>query len=131
MDKQKVSRRLVDVAAGTLLIGLLFSKFLMSLSMGILLLAAIINYKEGNIWRNFIQKKAYPATTLIFFIILVSGLYTDNIGKWGEQLRIALPFLLLPIAFAGLPPPATRQYTGVMWGFVPLIGIVSYRVVSN
>jgi O-antigen ligase len=51
---------------------------------------------------NFSTQPLYTLLLGIFFIYLLSGLYSDNMHYWGERLQIKLPYLLLPLSFATL-----------------------------
>ncbi len=39
--------------------------------------------------------------TILFFIPLVSGLWSEDINTWSKVIRVKLPLLLFPLAFAG------------------------------
>lgn len=55
----------------------------------------------------FAQVKTFARTpflvslALLFFIPFVSGLWSDDLSKWSDVVRIKLPLLFLPLAFAG------------------------------
>ena len=55
----------------------------------------------------FAQVKTFAATpfllglSLLFFLPFVSGLWSDDLHKWGDVVRIKLPLLFVPLAFAG------------------------------
>lgn len=48
--------------------------------------------------------KMLVALTLPFFLVLVSGLWSDDIIFWLKRVQLRLPFLVIPFAFANMPP---------------------------
>ncbi|MCP4437798.1 MAG: O-antigen ligase family protein [Aureispira sp.] len=114
-----------------LMIGLMVSKFMMSLGMFGLIGVALITTDLKAGFQNFLRNKAYVWTTGVFGIILVTGLYTENWGELLVRLRIALPFLSLPIVFACLPSFTKRQYHSLLYIFVLLTLVFSVGMFVN
>lgn len=74
-----------------------------ALSIGtVLFVCAALLHKNG-----VRQLRAFAATpycwtfSLLFFIPFVSGLWSADLAKWGDVVRIKLPLLFFPLAFAG------------------------------
>lgn len=111
---KKISRRdgLVFFCS-TWILGLFLSKFLLSVSMLGLLLLAISQPKLGWEWRKFRQQPQFWMLMGFFLIVALSGLNTTDTGRWLARLRVALPFLILPFAFARLPKLSRRAYLGI------------------
>lgn len=114
-----------------LMIGLMVSKFMMSLGMFGLIGVALITTDLKAGFQNFWQNKAYFWTTGLFGIILFSGIYTSNWGELLLRLRIALPFFSLPLVFAAIPPFSRRQYFGLLYVFIGLTFIFSVGMFIN
>ncbi len=112
----------------SLLIFLVSSKFLLSVSMIVLLLLGLQN---KNVLSLFWKNKAYVSISLIFFIILLSGLYSSNLNYWLERVQIKLPLLVLPIAFAGLPHFSLRELCLLLYAFLGIIFLCSLGVGIN
>lgn len=98
------------MASVALFIGLICSKFLISLSMITLLLTGLCSISSRNIWAAFRDYKAFIAPIGIFLLFLISALCSTNMAAGWERIRIALPLLALPIAFMLLPPFPKRHY---------------------
>ncbi|MEN9611047.1 MAG: hypothetical protein RLZZ628_1861, partial [Bacteroidota bacterium] len=122
-----------------LIIGLITSKFLLSVSIWLLIFAALFRLREktllpqytGNIIQQF---KIYPAfliITLWFTTVFISGLWSEDIGFWLERVRLRLPFVILPIAFMSLPAFTSRQLYSLFYGFVILMSLISSGVLMN
>ena len=114
-----------------LLVALLTSKFLLTLGMVALVALGLIQKDLKTVWQNFISDKALLTLTSIFLIVLISGLYSENITYLLERLRIKLPFLLLPIALAGLPKFTDKQYFSLLYLFIASIIISCIGVGIN
>lgn len=114
-----------------LIVALLTSKFLLTIGMLALVALGLVRKDLKTVWQNFISNKTLVALTAIFFIVLISGLYSENIVYLSERLRIKLPFLLLPIAIAGLPKFTDRQYFSLLYLLVGLVVISCVGVGVN
>jgi len=77
-----------------------------------------LNSQLHSNWQNFISNKAYLAVTVFFFLILTTGIYSSDTSYWLERLRIKLPFLLLPFAFASIPQMKEREYLSILYFYL-------------
>ncbi|MFK8005114.1 MAG: O-antigen ligase family protein [Saprospiraceae bacterium] len=112
---------------------LIYSKFVISVAMICLLAMSVfeldfekkqplrLNSQLQPNWQNFISNKAYLAVTIFFFLILVTGIYSSDMNYWLERLRIKLPFLLLPFAFASIPQMKEREYLSIFYFYLILL----------
>jgi O-antigen ligase len=78
-------------------------------------------------FRHFWQNKALVALTIPFLLVLISGLWSENNVYWLERVRIKLPFLILPLAFANLPPLSKKQFWGIFYVFLIAFSIFCGR----
>jgi O-antigen ligase len=76
---------------------------------------------------RFWQNKALVALTIPFLLVLVSGLWSENGVYWLERVRIKLPFLILPLAFANLPPLSKKQFFTIFYVFLVAFSVFSGR----
>lgn len=82
-------------------------------------------------WNDFKANKAYLAVTSIFLITTYSGVYSDLSPFYWERVRVALPFLILPIAFSGLPQLSKRQSHLVLYFLLIAVSITSIVTLVN
>jgi len=126
---------------GLSIISLVFSPFLLTISMIGLLLLGLVEISEDkerfqklqfnkDLWFKLTNWKRYApflVISLYFFIVLFSMWQVDGDYTYLlERLRIKLPFIALPIAFLGLPHFSDRQIKGLLYfllGFMALTGI--------
>jgi len=125
------ARRIAYVCSLLLFVGLIFSKFLLSLSIIGLLLTGLFSSKKKERLQQLWQNPSYWTTIFIFFIILVSALLSDNQSVAWVRVRVTLPLLALPIGFALLPPFSKRQFQQILSLFIYLMTIVSAGVLIN
>ncbi len=123
--------RLTWFTCAVLIVALLTSKFLLTVGMIALVALGLVRKDLKTVWRNFISNKTFLALTAIFFIVFISGLYSENMNYFSERLRIKLPFLLLPVALAGLPKFTDRQYFSLLYLLVVLLIISCIGVGVN
>lgn len=94
----------------------LSAEFVLSLSMIGLVLLSIFQLKidgpyvrftfRDNLKENFRQLwkyKAWIMVSILFLIVLISAVWSSDLEYTLERLRIKLPFLVLPFAFASMP----------------------------
>ncbi len=124
-------QNLAFIACVVLILSIILSKFMMTVSMVALAVIGLVRPDIGDVFRRFWDNKAHVALTLIFFIVLLSGLYSENTAYLLDRLRIKLPFLLLPLAFAGIPPFSRKQYHSLLYTLVILMTLSSLFVIVD
>ncbi len=77
--------------------------------------------------RQFWEYRPYLVLSIYFLIVLVGVFGVEDMGYWQERLRLKLPFLLFPLAFAALPPFSRQQYLGL---FYFLLLLLSYSAID-
>lgn len=114
----------------------LSAEFLISVSMIALLVIAIFQLKlEGPYvkvtlrdtlkenFQKFLSYKAWWVAMIPFVLVLVSGLWSSDMDYLLERLRIKLPFLVLPFAFASLPKLGKKEIYTVFYFLILIMGI--------
>lgn len=91
--------------------------------MGALLVLALVFHwrRLGEIFTLQKETLAYLGPVLIVLVYLLSGINTEDHAHWLKQVRIKLPFLLLPLAFYILRKEAT--VLGHKWLHYTLAGV--------
>lgn len=123
-----------------LLFSLVYSRYLLSVSM--LGLMGTLFLKEGpglrfglQGWRRAVQQlraRPAPAAMMVFFgIVLIGGLYATETGYWLERLRIKLPLVGLPLAFAAGPALRRHQLAGLLYFWVGMLVLTCLGVGVN
>lgn len=111
--------------------GLLISRVLLSIGMILLIANAVIHPDlKANI-KIFLRNPVGLAVTGIFFLVLLSGINSENWDYWLDKLRIKLPFLLLPFAVLSLRPFNSKQFYLLHYIFLVLLTLVSLGVLTN
>src|SRR5947207_1572914 len=87
-----------------IMVSMLTSRYMISVGMILLILNSLISSSLKSDFKAFISNKVMLAITSLFFLYLISGLYSADHAYWLERLRIKLPFLLLPFAFSAWRP---------------------------
>lgn len=111
-----------------LFVGLICSKFLMTLAMIALLLVGLGSPNLKQDWKQLVARKALLVSSISFAIFLWSALLSSNQGEALTRLRIALPLLVLPIAFGLLPSFSKRQYQLLLMSFFYLMMLAGLGV---
>jgi len=80
---------------------LFISRILLSVSLMFFIAIAVIHTGFPGQVRKFLQTPLLAGLSLLFFIPFVSGLWCTDTSEWLDVVIRKLPFLLLPLAFAG------------------------------
>ena len=136
-------RQLAIFLCYLLMVSLIYSPFLLSVSIIGLIIISVFNLKieekvsfglhprlKNNFQRLF-QHRAFLTVSLFFFIVLVSGIYSEDMVYWLERLRLKLPFLFLPFVFVSLPAFSERQYLGLLYFLLLLLFVTCMGIGLN
>lgn len=80
---------------------LFISRAFLSVSLMLFIALTMIHPGVKMQWRTFLQTPLLAGTSLLFFIPLISGVWSTDTNEWLDVMVKKLPFLLLPLAFAG------------------------------
>lgn len=123
----KIDHQLLGLfALFILLIGLLFSRAMMSIGMIGLLINALINVNISRNLKLFWNNKALVAIASIFVLYLLSGLFSENMEEFSERMRLKLPLLVLPFAVTAIPKMNKKVYFPILYFFFWLIVMLSF-----
>ncbi len=104
-----------------MLASLFVSRFALSITMILFISATLFHRNIFLQVRQFIQSPFLLSISLMFFIPFASGLWSSNTNEWLDIIRIKLPLLFLPIAFAGSWQLNERQWEWVGYFFLFLL----------
>ncbi len=122
-----------DLFLGVFLIGLVFSKYLLSISMfglGACALAYCMVYQKCT-WHPIKSLMPFAAITLIFWATLLSGLHSSDTYAWMIFVKQKLPFLVLPISFWILRDHISRRYYHMCAVFFTIVLVSTVFVLIN
>ena len=91
---------ILPVTIGLMLAGLFFSRFLLSVSMILFIISSFQFNNPLNQLKSFFYQPILVGISLLFLLPFISGLWSQDIDTWASIIRIKLPLLLLPFAFA-------------------------------
>lgn len=123
--------KLIYASCVSLFIGLICSKFLLTMSMIALVVFGVLSPTLRQDWKRIWANKSFVATLGIFMLFLVSALVSDNGAASMTRVRIALPMLLLPIAFALLPVFSKKSYQQLLSIYFYLMVVACLGVLIN
>lgn len=121
-NKLTQARKLIClVSIVVMLSGLLFSRVL--LSAGLILFAGVSVLHENmkDQLKTFFSSPFLWSMTLLFVLPLLSGLWSEDVAKWSQILRIKLPLLILPVCFAGLDYLAEKDWEKIALAFLIVV----------
>ncbi len=104
-----------------MLISLFVSRAFLSVSIIIFLAITVINRNILSQIVSFFRSPLLLGMSFLFFIPFISGLWSSNSETWLNISIIKLPFLLLPLAFAGNWQLPEKQWHIIGYCFVLLV----------
>ena len=102
---------------GTLFIG----RVPLSISMITFICISFLNTELKKQLLNFFYSPLLWSMSLLFLLPLISGAWSSERQEWMNILRIKLPLLLLPLAFAGPFGFSQKQWQWVAYIFIALV----------
>jgi O-antigen ligase len=106
------------IACSVWIIGIMWSRFAISIGMILMLVSAFWGGGIGAKLRAFFTNKYYLSVFGIFILFLVTGLYSDNQEYFMQRMRIKLPFLFLPFAFSAVKDIGKETIQQIMYIFI-------------
>lgn len=124
---------------------MVFSSYVQSLCMMSLVILAFLNIESNSesfrlkwSWLPFTALKQmakyahFLVLTLLFWIVLFSfWQLSDGNSYFLERLRIKVPFLLIPLAYIGLPRLSKLSFQRILYFFMAMMGISIAGVLAN
>ncbi len=104
-----------------MLVSLFLSRFALSVTIILFIAVTLLHRNILLQIQQFIQSPFLLSISLLFFIPLASGLWSSNTEEWLDIIRIKLPLLFLPLAFAGSWQLNERQWKWVGFFFLFLL----------
>ncbi len=122
------------------LYGLIYGKFLLSVSMISLAALALFNspiIKARLSFLNNVPDNSRSAwipslsIILVFVLILLSGVHSDNLSYWAKYGQLKLPYLVMPLAFLFLPQWERKDYFNIHYFFIALCFISIFPLLQQ
>lgn len=96
-----------------------------------LVAAALLFKGVGVTLKKFFQTKEVLVLVLYFVIVIISGIYSEDKATWLNWVRIKLPFLALPLAFAPVQQLDNKKFIVVLYGFMLAFFVSTSVVLGN
>ena len=112
-------------------VGFVCSRAVASIGMVALLVTSLLFNGLGETVKKYLQRKELLALSLFFLIVFLSGFYSEDKTSWLNWVRIKLPYLALPLAFASIKKLEERKFTAILYGFIFTLFISVVVVIIN
>jgi O-antigen ligase len=115
--------RAIFAAIVFMLISLFVSRAFLSVSLIVFLAATIIHRDILSQFSRFFRSPLLVSMSFLFLIPFISGLWSSNTDTWLGVMQLKLPFLFLPLAFAGNWQLQEKQWKIIAWCFLLLVTV--------
>lgn len=102
-----------------MIVSLLLGRGALSTATILFLVLAIVRKDFKQQWKTFLHNRFLLCFTLLFLIPFVSGLWSEDLFQWSDVVRLKLPLLFFPLAFAG-----SWQFSQKQWTITALVFIL-------
>lgn len=104
-----------------MLLSLFVSRAALSVCTGVFVVISLSFYNPTGQFRQFIASPLLWGLSLLFFLPLLSGLWSNDKHEWFEIMKIKIPFLLLPFAFAAPFQLQKEQWERLTFFFILVV----------
>ncbi len=122
---------LIVLSCACCFIGFVASRAMASIGMIALVILAVITSNPFEVLRKYFKQTQLWVLSFLFLAVLISGLYSEDHTAWLGWVRIKLPFLFLPLAFAAFHKISPRTFTLILYAFVLVLGCSVVPVLAN
>ena len=111
----------IFVSIMLMLVSLFVSRFVLSVGLILFLFLTCFHKNFREQLRSFAHNRFLLGMTFLFIVPFVSWFWTDDKEMWLRFVRIKLPLLLFPLAFAGNWQLSQRQWRWIGYAFVLIV----------
>ena len=133
MQKNRIS--ILFYCCVSMLAALFISRAMLSVTLAVFVVVSFIHSGIRKQIRQFFSSPLLWGMSLLFLMPLLSGLWSEDKKEWLDIIRIKLPLLFLPLAFAGPIHFSKKQWEWLGYIFIAIITLASlwsmYHYVSN
>jgi len=112
-------------------VGFVCSRAMASIGMISIVAASLLVKGPVEVFKRYFQSAELWVLSLFFWIVLLSGIYSEDKASWLVWLRIKLPFLFLPLALAAIKRLDERKFVWILYGFILTLVISAIAVLVN
>lgn len=105
----------------SMLAGLFLPRVVLSASTILFILVAFIHNQHREQFKKFFSDPLLLAMSVLFFIPLLSGLWSEDKEKWMDIIRNKLPLLFFPLAFAAPMKIGEARWIKLAWIFLIMV----------
>jgi O-antigen ligase len=116
-------KEIIFYSIAGMLAGLLASRVLLSVTLILFIVFSLAHKNIGQQLKHFFVNPVLWSMSVLFFLPLLSGLWSSNIHDWAGIVRVKLPLLFLPLAFAGDLKQTNRDWLRI--AFIFLIAVMA------
>jgi O-antigen ligase len=111
--------------------GLVASRAMASIGMIALLMLPLLYYGPFSAFKSYLARKELLFLSLFLAIVVFSGIYSADKESWLNWVRVKLPYVALPLAFAPIARLSEKKFTAIISGFVAILSLSALVVLIN
>ena len=111
--------------------GFVTSRALASIGLIGLIAIPLVTENIVSVFKRYYLRKDLLVLSVFFWIVFLSGIYSDDTTDWLNWVRIKLPYLFLPIAFASVKRLEQKKFIVLLYGFILVFFISTACVILH
>jgi len=111
--------------------GFVFSRAMTSIGMIAIAVSSLLFNGVGVTLKQYFQRKELLALSLFFWIVFLSGISSEDKISWLNWVRIKLPYIVLPLAFAPVKKLDEKKLITIFYSFIAVIFVSVIAVLGN
>ena len=109
-----------------MLCSIFFSRAILSIAMIAFVVVSFFHSQPGKQILQFFREPLLWSMSILFFLPLISGLWSEDQAQWYAMVQLKLPLFVLPLAFAAPFGFKERQWELLLFIFVCLVAIGTF-----
>ena len=111
--------------------GFVTSRALASIGLIGLIAVPLLSENIVTVFKQYYLRKDLVVLSVFFWIVFLSGAYSNDVTNWLNWVRIKLPYLFLPIAFASVKRLKQKKFIALLYGFILVFFISTVLVILH
>ena len=130
-SKEKRQQNLLLLCCSLIFVGFVGARALISISLVGIVLLALFSQNIATTFRNYRKQPLLWLPSIFFFVLLFSGINSEDKNLWWLWVKIKIPFLLLPFAFAAFTRLSLETFYKLLYVFSNIVFFSACFVLAN
>ena len=114
---------LIVLCGTAVFIGFVCARAVASIGMVALIVLALLSTNPKTVFSNYFKRSELWVLSIFFWVVFISGLWSDDKTNWLNWVRIKIPYIALPLAFAAFSRLSEKKFIAILYAFILTLNI--------